>query len=779
MNPLLYGHSNEERIVAVQQKDDRTMREYVRTTDGVRFTDVPFFPFFFLSRKNLIEGFPEHFWLKQLDGANHFSFLCVFQDWRTMWEGVRHILNKHNLLNKSDRVDHYKNLRELFLYADPVTQFLLQTGKTPFKGMKFDDLHRLQLDIETYTSGHYRFSNASREGDEVIIIALSDNTGWSHLLHRNEMSEKELLQALVRIIHERDPDVIEGHNILNFDLPYLLKRAELHKVPLTLGRDNTVPKVFDRPGADGDRAFEFSLIDIAGRHIIDTLHLVQEYDGIKRNMESHGLKYAARYFGFSSPDRHYVPGEKISWYWDNDPETLLRYAHDDVDETGKLSNLLLRSSFFVTQMLPMNLGTAVRMGSASKIENLLVREYLNRKQSIPRPTEGMQTTGGYTDIFMSGLLSPVLHADVESLYPSIMLHKGIRPASDTLDVFTSLLRDLTRIRLDAKQQAKTSPPGDERERLEALQGAMKILINSFYGYLGYSFGLFNDFAQADVVTTTGQQLLRQMMENIRQAGGTVIEVDTDGVFFVPPSTIQGEKAEEKFVKQLSDTLPGGITIALSGRYKKMLSYKMKNYALQSYDGAVTFKGSSLVSRSMEPFGRKYVQECIRKIMDEDIDGLHKVYLAYRERFLSHSIDAKEFARTERLRNGLTEYQEEVASGRRNKSAAYELAIASGRPFKRGDRIRYYIIGTVADVKSFENCKEAEEWNPTFPDENVEYYLRRLDEISSKFIPFFSARDFREVFSAEDLFPLDPSGIQVVTRPIEREETQELLEEEPE
>ena len=38
---------------------------------------------------------------------------------------------------------------------------------------------------------------------------------------------------------------------------------------------------------------------------------------------------------------------------------------------------------------------------------------------------------------------------------------------------------------------------------DALQATFKILINSFYGYLGFSMGHFNDFAQADRVTRTG------------------------------------------------------------------------------------------------------------------------------------------------------------------------------------------------------------------------------------------------------------------------------------
>ena len=49
MNPLLFGHNAEERIVGVQPLDDATMRLWVRTEEGVQRVDEPFFPFLFLS----------------------------------------------------------------------------------------------------------------------------------------------------------------------------------------------------------------------------------------------------------------------------------------------------------------------------------------------------------------------------------------------------------------------------------------------------------------------------------------------------------------------------------------------------------------------------------------------------------------------------------------------------------------------------------------------------------------------------------------------------------
>jgi DNA polymerase I len=757
MDPLLFGHHPDERIVAVQQKDDRTMRLYLRKGETVESVDEQFYPFFFLSDSSFLEGFGRKHWTKRLEGGLFFQYLCAFEEWPVMWDAVRHVVDRYNRTSLT-KAEGYADLGVIHLIPDPVTQFLMQTGRTLFKNLSFAELHRLQLDIETYTPPAYRFSNASRKSDRIILIALSDSTGWKHLIDGKKHSEKQMLQELVRIIADRNPDVIEGHNIFNFDLPYIVARCAMHNVAFSVGRDGSEPRTFETRTTFAEHAFEYSAADIAGRHVIDTLLLVQSFDTSKRVLESYSLKAAAQHFGFASPTRTSIDRDRISWHWDNDPQPLMAYALDDVDETQKLSTHLSPTSFYLARMVPGNFGSVARMGSAAKIEQLMVREYLRQKHSLPRPQEGAQTTGGYTDIFLTGTLGPVVHADVESLYPSIMLTNGILPATDVLRVFPELLRHLTAMRLEAKRSARESKEPGDRSQLDAMQSSMKILINSFYGYLGYARALFNDYRKADEITTTGQQILRQMITYLQSTGSKVIEVDTDGIFFVPPPGVDSHDDEQRYVAQLSAQLPEGITVVHDGRYRRMLSYKKKNYALLGYDNRIKIKGSSLISRSIEQFGRTYIHQCIEHLVDSNIEGLHKLYVQYRQTIADHGLDVRDFARFETLRDSLDTYEEQVRSGKRNKSAAYEVAIAQGRPYRPGDRIAYYITGSDPGAKSFENCKSADQWDPNFPDENAPYYLRRLDEFSGKFAEFLHPPDFRTVFSPDGLFPFDPKGV---------------------
>lgn len=763
----LYGKDPTPGIVDVvalrEGRDDgpALVRLYRRGPDGTLFTeDDRLYPFFFLSDAALLDGLPKTYKIQQLDGDAFFRFVVVFNAWRPYYDALRHLDTATE--SREKRPD------EVYTAGSPAQQYLMQTGRTLFKGMTLDDLHRLQFDLEVVSEGG--FPSADRPSDAVVIVALSDNRGWSLLLHSNDHGdEARLLQDALDAIRERDPDVIEGHNIYAFDLPYFETRCRLHGLPFAIGRDGSTPRSFPAQMRFAERSIAYPAYEIAGRHVVDTLFQAMSYDVTKRDLPGYGLKAVAKYFGFAPEGRTYVDGDKIGETWRTDPERLLAYALDDVIETERIARHLSGASFYLTQMLPMPYGQAARTGPAAKIEALFVREYLRQRRSFPRPEWGSQTVGGYTDVFATGVFGPVVYADVESLYPSIMLEFGVQPKSDTLGLFPSLLRRLRDLRIATKRAARTSSDPDERSSLDARQSSYKILINSFYGYLAFGFGTFNDFAEADRVAATGQELLRAVIRALVERGATVVEVDTDGVLFVPPPSLPNTAEDEAaFVAALNDVLPSGIRIAYEGRAAKMLSYKKKNYALLEDDGTIKFKGSSLVSRSIERFGRAFVAEAIRLLVDEDVEGLHRLYVTTRERVIARDWQgAESFARTETLKDTVERYQADVEGGKRTRAASYELAIRqaedTGIPVRVGDRVSYYVTGTAASVTTFENAKLARFWTPDAPDENTAYYLKRLDEFARKFDVFFAPEDFARVFAPPDLFGFDASSIRLVQR----------------
>ena len=85
-------------------------------------------------------------------------------------------------------------------------------------------------------------SGAAASDDHIMSIALSDHTGWEEVLlvdpKNVEDTERAVIKRLTAIIKERDPDVIEGHNLFRFDLPYLVSRAKKAKAKLDWGRSD-------------------------------------------------------------------------------------------------------------------------------------------------------------------------------------------------------------------------------------------------------------------------------------------------------------------------------------------------------------------------------------------------------------------------------------------------------------------------------------------------------------------------------------------------------------
>jgi DNA polymerase elongation subunit (family B) len=484
-----------------------------------------------------------------------------------------------------------------------------------------------------------------------------------------------------------------------------------------------------------ERTINYTKWDIYGRHVIDTFILAQFYDVVTRELESFGLKEIAKQLNLASPDRTYLEGDEISWYFRHAPEALHRYALDDVRETRALSDLLSRSYFFQGQIFPLSYQNVVVRGNAAKIDSLFVREYLRQGHAVPKLEEARSFPGGYTDIFYQGVARGVVYCDVQSLYPSLMLAEGIGPRKDKLGIFSRLLSDLRDFRLRAKDMAVQAASREERQFFDALQSTFKILINSFYGYMGHGQSHFSDFEQAERVTTRGRALLQAMIEWLREKRCQLVEIDTDGIYFVPGPGIATEQQEEELVSELSDAMPEGITVEYGGRYRAMFSYKIKNYALLDYEGKLRIKGSGLRSRGLERFQRSFLEEMISLLLDDQRERVPDLFHRYLDQIGQHQWTVKMFMKTEMLQDSLETYRGKIRNNARNRSAAYELALRSEKRYQPGDQISYYVTGDSANVQAYDHCKLAREWDPDHPDENTKHYQKKLRDLYKKFSVF--------------------------------------------
>jgi DNA polymerase elongation subunit (family B) len=733
-NQVLFGSDPTEGIVAVEPLGKDAMRLFLRSEDRFEFRDESFTPFILLEEERLLHDFKKPCRFEPLSSKNEYKTLALFQSWLDCTKARTH-------LSKTTRIPPSSPDAPYLFFSDPVHQFLLLTGKTLFKKLAFKDLHRLALDIETATAPGYAFSNPNRKEDRILSIALMDNHGNEEVLFATEYDEREMLEAAGEIIHRYDPDVLEGHNLFNFDLEYIVTRARMHGVKLQWGRDGSEPRVRRSRFSVAERVIDYSRMDIFGRQVVDTLFLVQHYDIVARELESYGLKAAARHFGLAEQARIYIEPEEIQWYYENKPEELKQYNLDDVRETLALSELLAYPFFLQTRIFPFSYQNIFVRGNATKINGLFIREYLRRRVSVPKPGEARAFAGGYTDVFRHGVLRPVISCDVASLYPSILISNNLKPAADTLDIFLPLLRDLRDFRLEAKKNVKTAEDDHQRDYYEALQQTFKILINSFYGYLGTRFHHFADSQLAGEVTRLGREIIEQMVKWLRKEGGEPIEIDTDGIYFVPPPAARTDEEARSLIQRLSDSLPPGIEVELAGRYEAMFSYKKKNYALLDEEGKVTIKGSGLRSRGMEKYLREFLSNMIKLLLQGKEEEIHTLFTDCLQRLEQHKMGISWLAKTETLSESLETYKEKVEAKKRNPAATYELALASGRPYRAGDQVSYYVTGKAKTVRVYENSKLTSDYDPSHPDENVAYYQAKLHNLLKKFKEFLPGRLF--------------------------------------
>jgi len=309
-----------------------------------------------------------------------------------------------------------------------------------------------------------------------------------------------------------------------------------------------------------------------------------------------------------------------------------------------------------------------------------------------------------------------------------MLQFDCFPATDELQIFRHLLTDLRNFRLEAKARMRAERDPARQHHLQALQNTFKILLNSFYGYLGFAQGHFADFDAAARVTQIGRDLLKKMIDWLNARGAHVIEVDTDGIYFVPT----GEIDIDNLQKHLPKELPAGIDVEIDEEFDAMLSYKAKNYALLTKDGDVIIKGGALKSRGLEKFQRVFLEEMIKMIMQGKPEAIADLKNDFEQKIRNREWKIDMLMKTDTLQDSLDKYRTKIAGSARNRAAAYELGLASGRNYRPGDQISYYIKATAKKVPAYEAAKLASDFDPQNGDENVDYYVAKLDDLVKKF-----------------------------------------------
>ena len=696
---------------------------------------------------------------EELTGPGELRYLVRAADLRTLTRAV--IAGAAKRLGRA--VSHIRDLTDddSVLVLPPEEQYLVATGRTYFRGLTFDHLRRLQFDLET--------TGLDPARDRIFMISVRYPSGDTEVLEargRGDAAEADLLRDLMQRIAAADPDVIENHNLHGFDLPFVDRRARRLGVDITIGRIGP-PGMRQRSarrgiGAGSERRRVRFIAP--GRELIDTMDAVLRYDFSTRALPGHGLKAVARYLGIARPDREYIKGSQIYTTYRTDPERVRRYATDDVEEVAHLSRMLGGAAFALAQMAPRRYERLADAGPATGvIDPLLVRAYLRAGTALPKHEDGDGTphSGAALHLFATGAAHRVVKVDVASLYPSLMRSFRIGPSRDELGALLALVDGLVTRRLQAKADARVAAPGSaERHTHEALSAAMKIVVNAAYGYLaaGGSLTRFADVHAANEVTRRGRETLDTICRALADHGVTLIEADTDGVYFAVPGAWT-EDDERRVVTEVAALLPPLVQLELEGRYTAMLSHEPKNYALLGYDGTLTLRGVAFRSSRAEPYGETFLRRAIIRLLTNDVVGVRDAFTSMVAALRAREIPTREVSSRVRLTKSPERYLE---SRERRKELSYEALLLSGRTtWSVGDRIRVYRRrngeGGVVDLDAPETDDPR--------DYDIEHYVRLLREtFAARLARAFRPQDFVAIFEDPDQLSLLPPSYESM-RPI--------------
>ena len=149
---------------------------------------------------------------RELEGPGSLRYFVSADDGRALvaavLEGATRRLGR--------RVSHIRDLgKETVLALAPEEQYLVATGRTYFRDLSFDHLHRMQFDLET--------TGLNPDRDRIFMIAVRYPSGATETLEvprEGNAGESALIRELTDKVSAVDPDVIENHNLHGFDLPF-------------------------------------------------------------------------------------------------------------------------------------------------------------------------------------------------------------------------------------------------------------------------------------------------------------------------------------------------------------------------------------------------------------------------------------------------------------------------------------------------------------------------------------------------------------------------------
>ncbi len=509
-------------------------------------------------------------------------------------------------------------------------------------------LNSMGFDIETYNP-----SGVPREEKDPIIMVSYCGKKKGVLTYKKcdkkfvetVPDEKTMLERFAAIVKEEDPDVLVGYNSSQFDLPYLIKRAEIDRARLSIGRFGGQIKPVSKGLTKG--------MKIQGRTHVD-LYPMMKFFGFIGLIKAQRFTLDAVAEDVLGSKKLKMAKEDIWRLWDsNDIDHLCEYSLVDSELTYALGERFIPIEAELSGVAKMPIFDTTLSTSGQLVENLLMFHATGKGILIPNKPGGgsigerlaAPIQGAFVKLPEPGIYDNVAVLDFRGLYPSIIVSYNIDPGTlitrqdnMTEDCFVSptgamfskkqiglipfVLDYLIDMRMVLKKKLKTlDKSSDEYVRLGARSHAFKILSNSFYGYMGYARSRWYSRPCAESVTAWGRKHIMETIEAAEKSGFQVLYADTDSVFLL----YKDKKDVTDFMNRVNASLPQKMELELEGFYPRgvFVSKKgggergaKKKYALLGEDGRIKIRGFELVRRDWSKIAKETQLKVLEAILKD-------------------------------------------------------------------------------------------------------------------------------------------------------------------
>lgn len=176
-----------------------------------------------------------------------------------------------------------------------------------------------------------------------------------------------------------------------------------------------------------------------------------------------------------------------------------------------------------------------------------------------------------------------VHFDISSFYPRLMVTRRIAPKHLNEGVFVRLVEWLMDTRIAAKHSKEDMVDGIPKELLAE---ALKIVINSIYGKLGFEYGDLLDKLAVLKVTINGQLMIMMVCEALELGGIEVASANTDGI------VVKLHKRDKAKFEAIVDKWKEETNLkADSEEYEFYINRDINNYFIKEFNGKMMYKGA--------------------------------------------------------------------------------------------------------------------------------------------------------------------------------------------